>query len=399
MRLTLDELAQRLGLEPDHVRRLADAGSIAHTTDGGYDEGDVHRVRLLSAFEAAGVPMDALVAAYTSGDLTFDFYDELHPSVGEVSTRPYAAFAASLGDGARQLPGLFVAFGIAEPDPGTRLPVDEERMLAELVATVDATGRADLVLRAIRIAGEGARRSADASLSAYAEALGWFDAELGSLTLQEFMERRLRPWAQLARQMAPLSGWLAGRHLTRAIDEYSVQETEDVLEREGYVAPREEAPPAVAFVDLTGFTRLTLERGDEFGATLAIRLGEVAAEATRPHGGRVVKLLGDGVLIRFDGLAAAVDGVLDLLVALPAAGLPTGHAGVTSGPIVARDGDGFGRTVNLAARLSDVAADGVLLIPATLADGLDGGGLALAPAGTHPVQGVGDVELVAVSRR
>ena len=198
--------------------------------------------------------------------------------------------------------------------------------------------------------------------------------------------------------MAPLSAWLAARHLTRAIDDYSVQETEAVLERRGYTPAREVEPPAIAFVDLTGFTRLTHEHGDEFGADLAIRLGEVAAAAVQHHGGRVVKLLGDGVLIRFAGLAEAIAGVLDLLDALPAAGLPNGHAGLVSGPIVARDGDVFGRTVNLAARLSDTAPDGQLLVPASLVPALRGLPVAVTPAGTRAIHGVGEVELAAVTR-
>ena len=67
----------------------------------------------------------------------------------------------------------------------------------------------------------------------------------------------------------------------RAIDEYSVSETERILEDAGYVAARLEAPPAVAFIDLTGFTRLTEERGDEVAAAIAMQLGELTVEAVR----------------------------------------------------------------------------------------------------------------------
>jgi adenylate cyclase len=398
MRLTLDELAHRLGLDTGRARRLADAGAIDRAPDGTYESGDVHRVRLLWAFEAAGVPMDALVAAYRSGDLTFDFYDELHTDPGVGSRRAYATFTERLGSGGRHVPGLFAAFGLAEPDPDTRLAIADEVLLADLAETIEATGRPDLVTRAVRIAAEGARRSAEASLGAYAEALAGFDTERETLPLAEFMDRRLRPWARLAHQMAPLSAWLAARHLTQAIDDYSVRETEAVLERRGYTPLRDVEPPAIAFVDLSGFTRLTHEHGDEFGAQVAIRLGEVAASAVLVHGGHVVKLLGDGVLMRFSALDPAVVGVLDLLDALPAAGLPTGHAGVVSGPIVVRDGDVFGRTVNLAARLSDAASDGQLLIPAALAPELRDLPVAITPAGARAIRGVGDLELATVTR-
>ena len=126
-------------------------------------------------------------------------------------------------------------------------------------------------------------------------------------------------------------------------------------------------PPAVAFVDLTGFTRLTEERGDEVAAAVAMRLGELTVTTVVPHRGRVVKLLGDGVLVRFEDATSAASATLDLLRALPAAGLPTGHAGIASGPLIVRDGDVFGRTVNLAARVADATPDGHLFVPETVA--------------------------------
>ena len=113
-----------------------------------------------------------------------------------------------------------------------------------------------------------------------------------------------------------MPGWLSARHLTRAIDEYSVSETERILEEAGYVAARLEAPPAVAFIDLTGFTRLTEERGDEVAAAIAMRLGELTMDTVPEHAVGSIKLLGDGVLVRFDEASAAADASLDLLAAL-----------------------------------------------------------------------------------
>ncbi|HEY6569697.1 MAG TPA: adenylate/guanylate cyclase domain-containing protein, partial [Candidatus Limnocylindrales bacterium] len=189
-----------------------------------------------------------------------------------------------------------------------------------------------------------------------------------------------------------------GRHLSRAIDEYSMAESERILEQAGYVEARLETPPAVAFVDLTGFTRLSEELGDEAAAALALRLGDVTVETVRGHGGRVVKLLGDGVLIRFGDVATAVEATLELLDALPAAGLPTGHAGVASGPLIVRDGDIFGRTVNLAARISDAAPDGHLWVTEAVAVALPADRFVVEPADGGVLQGIGRVELRDVVR-
>jgi class 3 adenylate cyclase len=109
-------------------------------------------------------------------------------------------------------------------------------------------------------------------------------------------------------------------------------------------------------------------------------------------------LLGDGVLMRFPNIAAAVEASLDVLDLLPSSGLPPGHVGVTRGPIIARDGDVFGRTVNLAARISDVAPSGELYVPAS-----SGSILAerfrVESIGPVAVPGIGHVELARVARR
>lgn len=176
-------------------------------------------------------------------------------------------------------------------------------------------------------------------------------------------------------------------------------QSEQILAADGFVAPRPAQPPAIAFVDLTGFTQLTQERGDETAAAIALRLGEVAVDAVRGHGGRLVKLLGDGVLLRFEDLMSAVTGVLDMLDALPAAGLPTGHAGIAAGYVIERDNDVFGRTVNLASRIADAAPDGRLYLVAADALALaETAGYAVVPVEQVFLHGIGFVDAVEVRR-
>jgi adenylate cyclase len=236
------------------------------------------------------------------------------------------------------------------------------------------------------------------ALGAYGEAVKLEGDGIQGLPVDEVFDRLLRSWAHFARLSPTLAGWLTSHHLNRAIDEYSVTSTEQILEETGFVAARLEAPPAVSFVDLTGFTRLTEERGDEVAAGIAMRLGEVTAEVVARRAGRVVKLLGDGVLIRFVDATTAVEATLDLLEALPQAGLPSGHAGVASGPLIMRDGDVFGRTVNTAARIADVAPDGRLYVADVLASALPPERYVLRPADRAVLQGIGPVPLVDVRR-
>ena len=397
-RLSTDDLALRLGVGRERVAELADAGAIEADEDGWFDTGDVHRVRLLLAFETAGVPIEALLRASRAGRISLRYYDQLHPPPGPLSARSYAEFAASLGADAAHLSQLFAAFGLAEPEPDTQLTVEDERVVAMMAETVGATGQPDLALRATRLFGDGAQRAADGALGVYGEAVGRFDGDVQGLPVDAVFERLLQPWARFARESTTLAAWLAGHHLRRAIDDYSVTQTERILEEAGYVAARAGILPAIAFVDLTGFTRLTEERGDDVAAATALRLGDVTVDTVRSHGGRIVKLLGDGVLVRFDDAVAAIDGSLDLLAALPASGLPSAHAGVASGPLIARDGDVFGRTVNLAARIADATPDGRLYVPEGLASTLAPGRFVLTPAAGAYLPGIGGVDLVDVAR-
>ena len=119
---------------------------------------------------------------------------------------------------------------------------------------------------------------------------------------------------------------------------------------------------AVAFADLVGFTKLG-ERLDlaELGA-LTDRLGELAGSvASGPI--RLVKLIGDAVMLTSSDPACLLDASLELVAASESEGegFPLLRAGVAHGSVVARGGDFYGRPVNLASRITDVARPGSVL--------------------------------------
>lgn len=118
------------------------------------------------------------------------------------------------------------------------------------------------------------------------------------------------------------------------------------------------------FADLVGFTALSIERGDEEAADVATRFQQTVRELAADHRATVVKSLGDGAMVRAEDAGDAVRLGLALANGLDA--LPPVRVGVNTGPAVERDGDFFGSTVNLAARLSQAARGGeVLLTEAT----------------------------------
>jgi len=397
-RLTGEELADLVGDPIERVRELTALGVIQPDDADRYSPGDAHRIRVVDGFEAAGVPLDVLVRAQAAGVISVDYYDQLHAAPGRPSDRGYQVFKNDLGPAGHLLSAMFAAFGIAEPDPASHLSVEDEVFIGDWATVIDATGHADLTLGILRQFGESGRRSSVAALEAYAQVTERLGPEFAGVPSQEIYDRVFVPWAKAARNLPTLAEWLTRHHMSRAIDDYSIRATEQVLADSGYVPERPTVEPAVAFLDLTGFTSLTQERGDTIAAEMALRLADLASQAVATHRGRVVKLLGDGVLMHFPDVVEAVEAALDLMDRLAASDLPLGHVGITRGPIVARDGDIFGRTVNLAARISDVTPSGELYIPASIGHALTGR-FVVTPAGTATLQGVGAIDLAAVRRQ
>ena len=159
-----------------------------------------------------------------------------------------------------------------------------------------------------------------------------------------------------------------------------VEDIEAALEDTG-VLGRPGRVPAMCFLDLVGYTRLTEEQGDQAAAELAGRLAVLVGRASREHGGVPVKWLGDGVMVYFRDPAGAVLAALGMVEQLPEAGLPPAHVGVAAGPVVVQGGDYFGRTVNLAARIAAYARAGRVLVSEPVAERVPAKGVASSRRG------------------
>jgi adenylate cyclase len=165
---------------------------------------------------------------------------------------------------------------------------------------------------------------------------------------------------------------------------------------------RLERPPAMCFLDITGYTRLTQERGDEAAAALAGTLSRVVQRASVSHGGRPVKWLGDGVMFYFPDPGPAVVAALDMVDGVADAGLPPAHVGLHAGPIIFQEGDYYGQTVNIASRIAEYARPGEVLVSKAVVDtagGSEGLGANFTQIGPVELKGVdGAMDLYAARR-
>ena len=182
-----------------------------------------------------------------------------------------------------------------------------------------------------------------------------------------------------------MASWLHDRALERTLNARIIGAFEHALVKAGRLEARPDHPPAIAFVDLSGYTTMTVERGDEAAAHAADRLRALAEDCVRGVDGRLVKLLGDGVLLLFSDRSSALRATLELVRRVAAEGLPPARAGIAAGRVVVRDGDVFGQTVNLASRIADIAGPNEVVV--------EEGVVVMLPRGTATFSPVGRVEL------
>ena len=108
-------------------------------------------------------------------------------------------------------------------------------------------------------------------------------------------------------------------------------------------------------------------------------------------GGIAVKMLGDGVMFHFPDPADAVRCASFLLPEVAGRGLPPARVGIHAGPVVFRDGDYFGHTVNLASRITDYARPGEVLVSGSVVESVgEAEGLAFQPIGPVVLKGVSE---------
>ncbi len=366
MRLTLEELAREAETEPARIERLIAAGIVHRDPDGLFGPGDIQRAKLVGAFEGAGIAIDRLERAVADHQADFETVDFIYPAPSRRSERTYAEFATSLGKGARLLGPLHVALGLAEPDLDRSLTERDEDTLMAFLEAWDL-GSDEIATRAARIMAEAVHRAAE----------GWVDLfyeHVSDPVQRRALEQNL-PVEEMIPQIIPAAGrvaalaprmltWLLDRHLEQILHARNIDSAEEQFVARGLAPPKPTRPPAIVFADLAGFTHLTQSVGDQEAARMAVRLGELAGSVAQRHGGRLVKLLGDGALLRFDGAPAAVFAALDLVAQGPDTGLPPVHVGVHAGPIIVRDGDVYGHTVNVASRVAGVAGAAEVVVSA-----------------------------------
>jgi adenylate cyclase len=396
--LSRQEVAERAGVDPGHVDRLVELGILTPDAEDGFSPGDALRARWLRSLERAGVPLEGLAVAVRDGVLSFAFLDVgAYDRFAGLSGTTFQQLSAQTGIPLELLMVVREAFGFAEPRPEDHVHHNELSLVPLIQLQLARGFRPVIVERWLRVCGDSLRRIAEAEAA-------WWNSEVETAMVASGMTEgeMLQAQADLGSQMTPLieQVLLAVYHgqQEHTWSQVFVEHVEGALEAAGLYR-RLERPPAMCFLDLTGYTQLTEERGDEAAAELAARLAGLVRRSAQEHDGLPVKWLGDGVMTYFRAPADAVLAALEMAEVVVRQGLPPAHVGIHAGPVVVQDGDYFGRTVNLAARIAEYARPGEVLVSQEVVDTAAGGPVTFTEIGPVQLKGVAGMLRLYTARR
>src|ERR687895_307259 len=349
--LTLKEAAERVGVSPATLRRWADAGVIPEV-DGTreWTEPAVAHARIVARLRERGHRLDQIREAGRQGRLAY----RLNDAAAETGLEPalIERFWTSIGLPPSELESL----------------TDEDLEALRYVSSVLAAGFPLVAfLQLCRVYGQSLSQIADA------------EVRLFHLYVHEPLMREGVPGLEMAEEMeslardllpiaSPLMDYVHTRFLHHFVAQDVVGHMETELEDDESAAGRVRV--AIAFADLAGYTRFTEEEGEEEALSPVERFVERVTQ-TLPEDARVVKTIGDEVMVVGTDVDAVVDWAVGFLETVEER--PEPRLGINYGSTLYRDGDYFGREVNLASRVVARARGGEVLVTDSVVDAVSAG--------------------------
>jgi adenylate cyclase len=381
-RLSLRDVAARAGVTPATLKRWVDKGVIPDaagaTTDGWTPAAAAH-ARVVARLRERGHPLEQIKEATKDGRLAYGLLQDLFPTGERVWTLEEAAEETGLEP--ELVERIWLSMGFSRHDLDALS--DEDMQAMRWAASVLAAGFPLVAfLQLTRVYGQALSQIADA------------ETRLFHIYVHEPLMREGVPSLEMAEEMAhlgsdllplasPIMDYMHQRYLAHFSEQDVVGHMEmDVDGDSDYGRIR----VAIAFADLAGYTRYVEEEGEEEALSYVERFIDAVGD-TLPDGARVVKTIGDEVMVVGQDTASIVDWAVGFS-RLYAEERPEPRIGINSGPVLYRDGDYFGREVNLASRVVARARGGEVLVTGQVADEIrDSPHLRLDPIGQVKLKG------------
>jgi adenylate cyclase len=350
--MTLAEAAERVGVKPATLRRWVKDGLVPQY-DGSWTAAAIGHARIVQRMRARGHSLAQIRRATEQGRLAFGYIEDLFPSGGRVYTLKEASAETGIEPALieRILTSLGVSIAQAES-----LSEDDLLLLRYVAAVLEAGLPLVAMLQLIRVYGQALAHVADAEVRLF-HLYVHEPLMLSGATGLEVSEEM----GDLARHLLPLASPVMDqvhqRYLRHFIEQDVVGHMETDLD--GAALELGRLRVAIVFADLSGYTRLTEEEG-ELQAVDAVERFVEAVEVTLPDEARIIKSIGDEVMVVGSDPAALTDWAVGFQRLQSERPLP--RIGIHFGDALYRDGDYYGRDVNIAARVAARSGGGEVLV-------------------------------------
>jgi adenylate cyclase len=361
--LSLKEAAERVGVSVDTLRRWARDGLIPEVDGTGeWTTAAVAHARIVSRLRERGHSLEQIREAGDQGRLAFSYIEDMFEADRAASV--------SIDDAADRTglePALIERFWTSLGLPATaleELTEEDVEALQYVAAILDSGFPLVAFLQLCRVYGQALSQIADA------------EVRLFHLYVHEPLIRDGVPGLEMAEQMedlarallplsSPVMDHVHQRFLQHFVEQDVVGHMESELEDDDVDLGRVRV--AIAFADLAGYTRFTEEEGEEEALSSVERFVEGVVN-TLPEDARVVKTIGDEVMVVGQDVGALVDWAVGFASLFDER--PEPRIGVHYGTTLYRDGDYFGRDVNLTSRVVARARGGEVLVSDTVTEAL-----------------------------
>ncbi len=362
--LSLKEAAERVGVSPATLRRWAREGVIPEVNGSGeWTNAAVAHARIVARLRDRGHKLEHIKRAGEQGRLAYGYIEDMFGTDRPRRTVEEAAELTGLE------PALIERFwvSIGLPASGLEDLTDGDvEALHYVAAVLDAGFPLVAFLQLCRVYGQALSQIADA------------EVRLFHLYVHEPLIREGVPGLEMATEMqdlasdllplaSPTMDYVHQRFLQHFVEQDVVGHMESELEDEDIDLGRIRI--AIAFADLAGYTRFTEEEGEEEALSSVERFVEGVVN-TLPEDARVVKTIGDEVMVVGQDVGALVDWAVGFVSLFDER--PEPRIGVHLGTTLYRDGDYFGRDVNLTSRVVARARGGEVLVSDSVVDAVGG---------------------------
>jgi adenylate cyclase len=356
--MTMAQAAERIGVTPDTLRRWVRRGLVPQY-HGDWTPSAIGAARVVARMRERGHSLDEIQRATEEGRLAFGFLEDLFPSdQARLSIRD-----AARETGLEQALIIRLINGLGVSQQASDSVSEDDLQLLRYVAAVLETGFPLVaLLQLVRVYGQAMARIADA------------EVRLFHLYVHEPLLRAGTTGVETAEQMhaisretlplvGPVLDQIHQRYLMHFIEQDVVGHMESDMDGSDFDMGRMRV--AIAFADLAGYTRLTEEEGEQTAVDAVERFVD-AVEVTLPDEARVIKTIGDEAMIVGSDPARLTDWAVGFQAMLSERPLP--RIALHYGVALYRDGDYYGRDVNIASRLAARSAGGEVLVTRQVVD-------------------------------